>query len=101
MDGEEVVVKPSPMASLASKSQIVPFWLEECPHKHKARWGNRWAKIRQVLLELPEVINKTEVDKFDFKLNGLEDVLEVARKNKWDAFADKFVITLLFISELN
>lgn len=92
MDGDEVITQQSTMASLTSTFKIVPFWVRDCPERWQAQWGNRWSDIRTVLLELPEIANKTLVDKFNFRAKGLDDVLEVARKEKWDSFADAFVI---------
>jgi hypothetical protein len=92
IDGNKIVICASAMTKLTAKVNIVPFWLEKCPPEHEETWGKRWDDIYGSLHKLTDLENKTEVDKFDWKKNGLEDVLEVARKNKWDSFADFHVI---------
>lgn len=85
----------SPAMHYLKLSKVVPFWEEECPKEHEAKWGARWADIKKGFREL-EFANRTTCERFNFRENKLSDVLDAARAGHWGACFDVPVSVVVY-----
>ncbi|KAF9064398.1 hypothetical protein BDP27DRAFT_1425872 [Rhodocollybia butyracea] len=98
-EDRNVIEASTPLSRAIEESRVIPFWIEACPDNLKEKWGQRWTYIHQKLAKMSRKVTKKSVNNFDWR--KLEDVLNLARKEKWVACVDKYLQILKHLDNEN
>ncbi|KAJ3963418.1 hypothetical protein EV361DRAFT_967680, partial [Lentinula raphanica] len=74
---------------------VPPFWEETCPPEFQAKWGEDWEEIHDKIDTLFRTGGRMELEKVNYKANGLEALREGHKDEAWGSCMDGPVLEYL------